>query len=406
MAKLTTKFIENVRPADVRREIPDSGCRGLYFVVQPTGRKAWAVRYRFGGVTRKLTLDAGLSLAAARQAATAALRELEQGRDPAALKFDAEAAAKKAAAERAGDTVDNLAAQFIEQHAKRKTRRNSWKQTEHVFHKIVLPVWRGRIIHDLERRHIRELVENVAVDRPVLANRTLAHLSKFFNWLCERDVIKASPCAGVKPPAKEQARDRVLNDDEIKTLWRACAAVGPLAGPAIQLMLLTGQRCGEVVGMKRSEISGDVWTLPPERTKNKQRHEVPLSAQALAIIEAVPGVDKDYLFTSSPTRRLGNMAPVKVALDTQMKPAQPWVLHDLRRAVASGMARLGVKLPVIEKVLNHVSGSFRGIVGVYQRHEYAAEKRDALQRWGNHVEQLVSGKAAPEHNVLPLVVRR
>jgi len=396
MVRLTAKAIENLKPTAVRREIPDSGCRNLYAVVQPTGRKGWAVRYRYRGKSRKLTLDAGLTLAAARQAATAALRELERGNDPAALKFDARAKAEQAAADRERDTVEALATDFIEQHAKRKTRRNSWKQTEHVFHKIVLPVWRGRIIHDLERRHIRELVENVAVDRPVLANRTLAHLSKFFNWLCERDVIKASPCAGVKPPAKEQARDRVLNDDEIKALWRACAAVGPLAGPAIQLMLLTGQRCGEVVGMRRSEISGDVWTLLPERTKNKQRHEVPLSTQALAIIDAIPGVDEDYLFTSSPTRRLGNMAPVKVALDAHMKPTQPWVLHDLRRTVASGMAALGIKLPVIEKVLNHKSGSFRGIVGVYQRHEYAAEKRHALQTWADFVDGLVSGKAADD----------
>jgi integrase len=269
----------------------------------------------------------------------------------------------------------------------------------------VLPAWRGRIIHDIERRHIRELVENVAVDRPVLANRTLAHLSKFFNWLCERDVIKASPCAGVKPPAKEQARDRVLDDAEVKALWRACDGIGGAAGSAVKLMLLTGQRCGEVVGMRRSEISGDVWTLPPERTKNKQRHEVPLSAQALAVIEAIPGVDGDYLFTSSETRRLGNMAPAKTALDTQMKPKAPWVLHDLRRTAASGMAALGVKLPVIEKVLNHMSGSFKGIVGVYQRHEYAAEKREALQRWANHVDGLVSGKPADD-NIVPLSARR
>jgi integrase len=170
-------------------------------------------------------------------------------------------------------------------------------------------------------------------------------------------------------------------------------------------MLLTGQRCGEVVGMRRGEISGDVWTLLPERTKNKQRHEVPLSTQALAIIDAVPGVDEDYLFTSSPTRRLGNMAPVKVALDAAMKPKEPWVLHDLRRTCASGMAALGIKLPVIEKVLNHVSGSFRGIVGVYQRHEYAAEKRDALQRWANHVEGLVTGKAADD-KVVQMTARR
>jgi integrase len=170
-------------------------------------------------------------------------------------------------------------------------------------------------------------------------------------------------------------------------------------------MLLTGQRCGEVVGMKRSEINCDVWTLPPERTKNKQRHEVPLSTQALAIIDAIPGVDEDYLFTSSPTRRLGNMAPVKVALDVQMKPKEPWVLHDLRRTAASGMARLKVALPVIEKVLNHKSGTFKGVLATYQRYEFAAEKRDALQRWANHIEGLVSGKPA-EPNVYDLAARR
>src|SRR5262245_62267784 len=109
MAKLTTKLVENIKPAAVRREIPDSGCRGLYLVVQPTGRKAWAVRYRCAGVTRKLTLDPGLSLAEARKAATAALHELERGNDPAALKFDAQAKAEQAAAERAADTLERWA---------------------------------------------------------------------------------------------------------------------------------------------------------------------------------------------------------------------------------------------------------------------------------------------------------
>jgi integrase len=408
MAKrLTTIAVENARPKAERYELAD-GSTGLRLVVQPTGAKRWIVRYRRPPPDRrtaKLTHEHFVPLAEARRWAAAALAELAQGRDPGVTKMTAKAAEQKAAADRARDTVEALANEFIEQYAKRKTRKNSWRQTEHVFNKIVLPAWRGRIIHDIERRDIRELVENVAVDRPVLANRTLAHVSRFCNWLCERDVIRASPCAGVKPPAKEQARDRVLSDAEIKALWHACEGIGGAAGSAVKLMLLTGQRCGEVVGMKRSEISGDVWTLLPERTKNKQRHEVPLSAQALAIIEAIPGVDGDYLFTSSPTRRLGNMAPAKVALDAHMKPAQPWVLHDLRRTAASGMAALGVKLPVIEKCLNHVSGSFKGIVGVYQRHEYAAEKRHALQTWADHVDGLVSGKPADD-KVVPLSARR
>src|SRR5262249_53504214 len=139
MAKLTTKFVENVKPAAVRREIPDSGCRGLYLVVQPTGRKAWAVRYRFQGTPRKLTLDPGLTLAAARKAASDALHELERGNDPAALKFEARAATEAAAADRERDTVQRLAEQFIEKYAKRKTRPSSWRQAEHAFNNIVLP---------------------------------------------------------------------------------------------------------------------------------------------------------------------------------------------------------------------------------------------------------------------------
>jgi integrase len=392
MAKLTTKFIENAKPAADRREIPDSGCRGLYLIVQPTGRKAWAVRYRFKGKPKKFTLDAGLSLAEARKAATTALHEVERGNDPATLKVEAKQKAEKAAADRERDTVDHLAGLFIEQHAKRKTRERSWKQTEHVFHNIVLPAWRGRTVHDIQRRDIRDLVEGVAEDRPVMANRALGHLSKFFNWLCEREVISASPCAGIKRPSEEHARERFLSDDEIKALWHACNTIGAPAGPAIKLMLLTGQRCGEVVGMKRSEISGDVWTLPKERTKNKQRHEVPLTAQALAVIDEMPVIDEDFVFTASKTRRLGKMSRAKDALDEQMQPKEPWVLHDLRRTVASGMAALGIRLPVIEKVLNHKSGTFRGIVGVYQRHEYAAENRDALTRWADHIEGLINGR--------------
>src|SRR5215831_7270846 len=142
MTKLTTKFLENVKPAATRREIPDAGCRGLYLIVQPTGRKAWAVRYRFKGETRKLTLDPGLTLAEARKAATAALHELERGHDPAALKFEARAKNEQAAADRQRNTVEALANQFVEQYAKRKTRKNSWKQTEHVCFNIVLPAWR------------------------------------------------------------------------------------------------------------------------------------------------------------------------------------------------------------------------------------------------------------------------
>src|SRR5262249_17979944 len=144
MTKLTTKFLENVKPAATRQEKSDSGCRGLYLIVQPTGRKAWAVRYRFKGETRKFTLDPGLTLAEARKAGTAGRHEVERGNDPAGANFEARAKEKQAAADRQRDTIEHLAGQFIERHAKRKTRENSWRQAEHVFRKIVLPAWPGR----------------------------------------------------------------------------------------------------------------------------------------------------------------------------------------------------------------------------------------------------------------------
>jgi integrase len=356
--------------------------------VQPSGRKSWAVRYRFAGKPRKLTLDGALTLAAARKAAAEALHELAQGRDPAAAK----SAVRTAAAALAADTVDKWAAQFIERHAKKRTRENSWRQTVHVLDDIVLPVWGGRTVHNIKRRDVIDLVESVAEDRPVMANRTLAVLSKFFSWMCERDIVAASPCTGVKRPSEEQARDRILTDDEIRRLWLSCDAVGGRFGPLVKLLLLTGQRRGEVTGMRRSKIIGDVWTLDPEETKNKQRHDVPLSKQAAEIIEAMPRISGDYVLTSATARRIGGLAKSKRALDAHMRPASRWTLHDLRRTAASGMAKLGVKLPVIERVLNHTSGSFSGVVGIYNRHDFAAEKRDALQSWADHVDSIVRGE--------------
>jgi integrase len=241
-----------------------------------------------------------------------------------------------------------------------------------------------------------DLVEGVAEDRPVLANRVHAALSKFFNWLASRDVIVASPCAGVTRPSKEEPRDRILSDDELKAVWLAAGELGYPAEPFVRMMILTGQRRGEVAGMGRGEIDGDVWTLPPERTKNNSRHAVPLSRQAMAIIESMPEIVGvvDHMFSGMRGRMVADFSRIKDHLDARARFKDPWTFHDLRRSAASGMAKIGVKLPVIERVLNHKGESFAGIVGVYQRHDFAAEKRQALQRWADHIDEVVSGKPA------------
>src|SRR5262249_14224329 len=255
----------------------------------------------------------------------------------------------------------------------------------------VLPAWHGRLVDDVRRRDLRELVEDIASEHVPMANRTLGWLSKFFNWLCERDVIEASPAHGVKRPGREQARDRVLDDDEIKRLWLACDAVGGVAS-LVKVMLLLGQRRGEIAGMRRSEIEGDLWRIPAARMKGKTEHILPLPARAVAIIEAQPvSGESDFVFTASGKRPYQGFADLKRRVDARMRPKRAWRLHDLRRTLASGLAGLGVPVATAEKILAHRSGTFHGVLATYQRHSFIPEMRVALERWSEHIEQLVSG---------------
>jgi integrase len=188
----------------------------------------------------------------------------------------------------------------------------------------------------------------------------------------------------------------VLDDGEVAALWQACGEEGT-TGASVRLLLLTGGRRGEVFGMRWSEIDAAelLWKLPRERVKNGVAHVVPLATQAWAIVASQPRfAGCDFVFTGDGCRAVGGHSRLKRDLDERTSFARPWTLHDLRRSVASGMQRLGVRVEVIEQVLNHRSGAFRGIVGVYQRHDYLDERRVALQRWADHVEQLVGGKPA------------
>jgi integrase len=387
MKILTDIAIKKLKPRAVRYEVPDPGARGLRVVVQPSGRKSYAVRYRnANGRARKLTLQTGITLAAARKLTADAMLEVAQGGDPAAAKQKARRRRPSAADEE--DGIERLAALFIERHAKRKTRENSWQATVGIFNNIILPAWRRRSVHEITRRDVIELLDNVAINRPVAANRTRAAVSKFFNWLAARDVIAASPCAGVPLPSKETPRDRVLNDAELHHLWLACDAVGGPAGACIKLLILTGQRRSEIARLKWNEVDGDVLALSAERMKGRVPHIVPLSTQAAAIIASMPQIVPQVF---GPI----HFGRFKRRLDARMgKDVAHWVVHDVRRSAASGMARIGVPVPVIEKILAHRSGTFRGIVGTYQRHSFLPEMAAAMQRWGDHVERLVTGRAA------------
>src|SRR5262249_16693486 len=187
-----------------------------------------------------------------------------------------------------GDKIETVVTSFLELHAYRKTRPSTAWATERAFNRIVLPAWRGRTIDSIRKRDVIDLVESVAVSgRGYLANRTLATLSKFFNWLVARDVLAFSPVTGVERPHREMARERVLADAELRALWLACADGGPF-DQALKLLLTLGARRNEVSRMQWSEIDDErrVWTLPSHRSKNGWEHEIPLSSQAWDLIQA------------------------------------------------------------------------------------------------------------------------
>ena len=384
----TVRAVEAMRPGITRREIPDAHMPGLYLVIQPSGAKSWAVRYRHQGQTRKHTLGSypAIDLKAARQLGARALRGAAEGRDPGREKAQVRSARI--------DSIEHVAAQFIERHCKRSNRPRTAQETERLLRLHVLPRWKGRKISEITRRDVLDVIDRVIDDgAPIAANRVLAAVRKMLNWAVARDIITASPCAGVKPPTPERSRDRKLSDDELRLVWLAGEQVGWPFGPLIHLLILTGQRRDEVAKMEWREvdIEHQLWTLPRERVKNNEPHEVPLSSAAIAILSGVPQIGGHFVLTTSGKVPSSNYSKSKHQLDALLPPNMPpWRLHDLRRTVASGMARLGINLPVIEKVLNHASGSFAGIVGVYQRHSFADEKRRALEAWGGFVDGVLT----------------
>jgi integrase len=387
--RLTVRSVETIRPSAERREIPDGIMPGLYLIVQPSGAKSWAVRYRHQGQPRKHTIGSfpTVDLKTARLLGGKALRAAAEGRDPGREKMQSRAAK--------ADSIDRVVEDFLERHVRRSNRPRSAQETERLLRLHVLPRWRGRTVHEITRRDVLDVLDRV-VDggAPIAANRALAAVRKLFNWCVAQDILSASPCAGVKPPTAERSRDRVLSDDELRLVWQAADQVGWPFGPLVQLLALTGQRRDEVGRMQWSEIDIEkrLWALPAGRVKNSQLHQVPLSDAALDVLKGAPQIaGSPFVFTTNGIAPSSAYSKNKRRLDALLPSDLPaWRLHDLRRTAASGMARLGINLPVIEKVLNHASGSFAGIVGVYQRHSFADEKRQALERWGAFVADMTS----------------
>ncbi|WP_168879985.1 tyrosine-type recombinase/integrase [Rhizobium sp. P28RR-XV] len=430
MAKaLTVKSIEALKPEASRKEIPDGGMPGLYLILQPKkvrdGKElppsiSWAVRYRFDGKPKKHTIGPypAYGLSEARKAAGAALRAVSEGRDPASEKKFA-----KHARTADQNLIENVLNDFVTRHVEAKNRDSSAKESKRIIESEIKPRWKGRQIQTITRREVISLLDDIA-DRgaPVMANRVLSLLRKFFNWALERDVVQTSPVVNVKAPAAETSRDRVLANNELRLVWKAADKIGWPFGTMTKLLILTAQRREEVSAGHRSEFhlhdNPSEWIIPKERAKNKNGHTVPLVDDAVTIISKMPVIENSkFLFTTNGETSISGFSKAKLQLDREMLTIaqseakergedaeavilQPWRFHDLRRTAASGMASLGFPVHVVEAVLNHKSGTIKGVAKVYNRYEYADEKRRALNAWANLVATIVEDRSGT--NIIPL----
>ncbi len=394
--RLSDKMIAALACPAGRKDILlfDADLKGFGLRVTERGVRSFLYQYRAGSAVRRQRLGQwpATTASAARKMAEQIRGAALAGRDPVVetkTARQAQAATDAAAkARRKADMykVSTLVDDWKRLHLASRSASYSLEAPRRL--NAALGVSADLPVDQFDRSAAVKAVDRMAKDSgPIQANRVRAYGRACFGWAVKRGTVTENPFGTLPKAAAETSRDRVLTDAELGALWLACGQVGSSWSALVRLLILTLQRRGEVAGIAWTEVVGDLWHLPRDRTKNGLATDVPLPAAALDVLEMVDRFDGCPLVLSqgldNPPSGFGRL---KARLDAKL-PADmpPWTLHDLRRTGATGLQRLGVRLEVTEAVLNHVSGSRAGIVGVYQRHGWAAEKRAALDLWAAHV---------------------
>jgi integrase len=365
----------------------DKQFSGLSLRVSQSGVKAWTYLYRINGKARRMTLGRfpETSVADAHDKWRKARDDVRAKKDPGAIKQQIE---KDPGAGRTD--FRGVAAEWL----KRDQEKNrSHRLVARMIEREVLPAWGHREITDIKRRDVLDLIDSIADRGHVTsARRVHGRLHRLFRWAVGRGIVELNPLTGLDKPGTEVRRDRVLTDAELVKVWNAATRIGFPYGPAFQLLALTGARREEIAQLRWSEIDGDVINLKGARTKNGEAHIIPLSAPARAILENLPRFQgSNFVITMTGKVPVSMWSKAKREID-DLAWIDDWRTHDLRRTTATGLQKLKVPLQVTESVLGHVAGSRAGVVGIYQRHDYAEEKAAALEAWGAHVMALVKGR--------------
>ncbi|MGJ5095621.1 tyrosine-type recombinase/integrase [Bradyrhizobium oligotrophicum] len=434
MAKgmLTAAAVVKLKASERRVEVPDAGAPGLRLVVHPSGRKVWTMRFRrpggkqgnltlgpldtTGDETRAPQIGHPLTLSAARVLANEIARQRAQDVDVIAVQRSDRHRKRLQIAERSANSFADAAKLFIQERTTRKTgekprrwieeaRLLGWDFSEDEPAMVkggLADRFRDKPVLDFDgdeiyaliaeaRRHgVPGMARRSAAPSDARGRHMAAALSAFFKWLHRERRIKVNPVLGLSKPPNSPSRRRFLTDAEIKKFWTACTALGSPFGPMLKLLLLTGQRLNEIARLHEAELTDEAIRLPGSRTKNALPHDVPLSSLAkevLAEVQRVP--NSKYVFSTNGRTPVSGFSKAKTRID-DLLDIEPWVFHDLRRSAATGMAEIGIQPHVIEAILNHVSGHKASVAGIYNRAAYANEKREALEKWAEHLRRIVS----------------
>jgi integrase len=404
--KLTARSIEKLTPADGQAQTDyfDEDSRGLAVRVGTTGTKVFYLFYRFGRQFKryKVGVYPDLSLSRARDEAEKLRYQINhQGKDPA----------EQRQTDRTAETVKDVANAFMAKYSTAE-RKKSWKEDKRILERYVIPEIGLKLARNVERHHIRTMLDPIAERAPVMANRVLACTRKLFKWAMDEDYTINNPCVGISAPGgEEKARERTLNNAELKAVWNASTEED--LGAILQLQLLTLARIGEIVRMKWTDIDFDkaTWTQPD--SKNGRQHIVPLSPKAVSILKKLKttaeakakkkaeakGTKPDqemspWVFEGRGTKRSvvefqKLVGRVREAAKVGSKNVE-FRSHDLRRTAASRISENGVSRVVLKKLLNHSeAGDVTG--KVYDKYEYLPERRAALEWWARQLTQITTG---------------
>jgi integrase len=395
--KLTTATIRSLAlPAgSAEKSFFDDDLAGFGVRVRAGGSRTFVVQYKIGAKHRRMPLGsvAAIELGKARAAAKDLLAAVRLGRDPAGEKQEQR--------RRTAFTFGALLPRFLERQRARLKPRSFQEANRHL-------VAHAKPLHDLavekiDRRLIAiRLAEIAERSGPAAANRVRASLSAYFAWLLREGILEANPVLNTNRAVEAGARTHVVADDELALIWRALGE--DQYSTIVRLLILTGARRDEIAGLRWSEIDLDraVITLPPERTKNRREHLIPLAPAALAVLQAQPrrvdpdGSPRDLVFGHG-VRGWQDWSGSKADLDARIQaPVREWRLHDFRRAMSTAMhERLGVMPHVVEAALGHVDGHRSGVSGIYNQASYFELRRVALEKWADHVVTLATGERPP-----------